>query len=48
MKCGTFIADEADEDDTDAKPPWHFWLLVVVLVIYLGWRLVQLIQWLLK
>ena len=28
----------------DAKAPWHFKLLMVLLAIYLGWRLVQLIQ----
>jgi len=28
----------------DAKAPWHFKVLMVLLAIYLGWRLVQLIQ----
>ena len=28
----------------DAKAPWHFKLLMVLLAIYLGWRLVQLVQ----
>jgi hypothetical protein len=28
----------------EAKAPWHFKLLMVLLAIYLGWRLVQLIQ----
>lgn len=27
----------------DAKAPWHFKLMIAALVIYLGWRLVQLI-----
>jgi hypothetical protein len=27
----------------DAKAPWHFKLLMVLLAIYLTWRLVQLI-----
>ena len=27
----------------DVKTPWHFKLLVVALVAYLGWRLVDLI-----
>ena len=27
----------------DAKAPWHFKLLMVLLAVYLGWRLVQLI-----
>ena len=26
----------------DAKAPWHFKVLMVLLGIYLGWRLVQL------
>jgi hypothetical protein len=26
----------------DASAPWHFKLLMVLLVAYLGWRLVQL------
>lgn len=21
--------------------PWHFWLLIVAMTIYLGWRLIQ-------
>lgn len=24
-----------------AKAPWHFWLMVLALVLYLGWRLIQ-------
>ena len=33
---------KGDDADADVKAPWHFKLLVVALVIYLGWRLVQL------
>jgi len=29
----------------EAKAPWHFKVLMLLLAIYLGWRLVQLIQW---
>jgi hypothetical protein len=28
------------------KAPWHFWLLLAALVVYLGWRFVQLVSWL--
>ncbi|MEW6153472.1 MAG: hypothetical protein AB1673_05705 [Actinomycetota bacterium] len=28
------------------KAPWHFKLLVVALVVYLGWRAVQGVDWL--
>ncbi|MGE0877522.1 MAG: hypothetical protein AB7L13_06280 [Acidimicrobiia bacterium] len=31
------------EDDT--KAPWHFKLLVVAIVAYLLWRLIQLVVW---
>jgi len=37
--CGTVIA-------APAKAPWHFKLLVVALVIYLGWRAWQGVAWL--
>ena len=30
----------------DNKPPWHFWLILVLLSGYLLWRLVDLIIWL--
>lgn len=29
-------------DDEDAKAPWHFKVLMVLLAAYLGWRVVQL------
>ena len=49
MKCGSFIASPADEDGDDekkkSKAPWHFWVLLVALVIYLGFRLLQGIVW---
>jgi hypothetical protein len=49
--CGAKLArpgpaDEAHADDGDKRVvPWHFWVLVVALVIYLGWRLIQGIGW---
>ena len=48
MKCGSFIASPDDEppaDDTKTKAPWHFKLLLVVLIIYLTYRLIQGIVW---
>jgi hypothetical protein len=36
--CGTVIAEPI-------KVPWHFKLLVVATVIYLGWRFAQGIGW---
>ena len=41
--CGAVIADAPDP-----SVPWHFWLLLGALVLYLGWRLVQGVQWLVE
>jgi hypothetical protein len=30
------------------RVPWHFWLLLIALVLYLGWRLVQGIDWVIQ
>jgi hypothetical protein len=40
------IEDRAAEVLDDESTPWHFKLLVGALVIYLGFRLVQVIGWL--
>ena len=32
----------AGDDVDDAKAPWHFKVLMVLLAAYLGWRIVQL------
>jgi len=32
------------EDDNDESAPWHFKLMVVALVVYLGWRFVQMVS----
>jgi hypothetical protein len=45
MTCGRFIADPDEEDESSGKAPWHFWVLVAALVLYLGWRLVQVVIW---
>ncbi|MCU1452224.1 MAG: hypothetical protein JWN46_370 [Acidimicrobiales bacterium] len=48
VKCGNLIAEPpSDDDERPQRVPWHFWLMLVALVVYLGWRLVQGIQWLL-
>jgi hypothetical protein len=44
--CGRHVADP--EEMTDAPPPkvpWHFKLLVAITVIYVGFRVVQMISW---
>ncbi len=43
--CGNAV----DTADVAAAPvtraPWHFWVMVVALVGYLGWRLIEAIAW---
>jgi hypothetical protein len=34
------------EEEPEPKVPWHFWLLLAAVVVYLGWRLIQGLQWL--
>jgi hypothetical protein len=49
--CGRVVARPDDLEMVKAtapeKAPWHFKLLVVAVVIYLGWRLVQMVGWVL-
>jgi hypothetical protein len=35
----------AGDDEVVPKTPWHFKLIMVLLVLYLGWRIVQLFTW---
>ena len=38
--------DGADlKEQGPVKAPWHFWLMVIALVLYLGWRLVEGAAW---
>lgn len=49
--CGRAVAkpgpaDAAlDEAAPAPKVPWHFWMLLAALALYLGWRLVQGVGW---
>lgn len=42
--CGAQVAEPnpVDDDDDEYTAPWHFKLLVVLTVVYLGWRFLQL------
>jgi len=42
--CGRVVAEPGDAQE-QVKAPWHFKLLLVAVVIYLGWRLIQMIGW---
>jgi hypothetical protein len=45
--CGLQIADPQElADDSDYKAPWHFKVMVVLAVLYVGFRVVQMIGWL--
>lgn len=46
-QCGAMLVNPAgiDVKDPDAKTPWHFKLLVAAVVLYLGWRTIQIIGW---
>jgi len=44
--CGRVVAEPATTGEAEAPgAPWHFKLLLVAVVLYLGWRLVQMIGW---
>ncbi len=42
---GHHVADPEAANEERGRVPWHFWLMLGVLVLYLGWRLVQGIMW---
>jgi hypothetical protein len=33
------------DDDEGVRAPWHFWLMVAGVGLYLGWRLIQGVFW---
>jgi hypothetical protein len=38
---------ETDDDEHLPPIPWHLWLLAAALAVYLGYRAMQGIEWLL-
>ena len=48
--CGRSLARPRSGNATTkagrARAPWHFWLLVAAATLYLGWRAVQGVAWL--
>lgn len=38
------MTEQHDQDDV--KTPWTFKLMIVLVVLYLGWRLVEILVWL--
>lgn len=43
--CDDHVDDADRNEQPSSKAPWHFWLMVVALVVYLGWRLVEGVIW---
>lgn len=43
--CGRKVDTSDRGAPRTAKAPWHFWLLVIGVVLYLGWRLIEGIVW---
>jgi hypothetical protein len=45
--CGRVIAEPEPpgEEEEPTKAPWHFKLLLVLVVAYLTWRTIQIIGW---
>ena len=50
VDAGHARTPEAVDDDDEALPPipWHLWLLAGAVAIYLGYRAMQGIEWLLS
>lgn len=45
-RCGTSLPEPgAGRADSGQGAPWHFKLLVVAVVLYLGWRGAQGVVW---
>jgi hypothetical protein len=48
--CGRVVTtapgatSEGEAEEAEYKAPWHFKVMVVALVVYLGWRAYQLIE----
>ena len=46
-RCGAILEEPLDgatdeHDEAREKVPWHFKLMIVALVVYLGWRFTEL------
>lgn len=41
LVCGD-VLDTADKANASSTLPWHFWIVILALVGYLAWRLVDL------
>lgn len=46
--CGDTVdmADRIQAATAEQAVPWHFWVVVVAVVAYLGWRVIEAVGWL--
>lgn len=44
VDAGAAAPEEPDEE-VEVPVPWHFWVLVAGVVLYLGWRFIELLLW---
>ncbi len=48
-QTGRRRSSEADQpQQRRAGAPWHFWLVVIMATVYLGWRAVEGVVWLIQ
>jgi hypothetical protein len=43
--CGRRVGDPSEAAAEETGAPWHFKALIGLTVVYLGWRLVQGLEW---
>ena len=56
-RCSTVLppagTDGVDQDHAEtgladaatSKIPWHFWVVLILVALYLGWRVVEFVLW---
>jgi hypothetical protein len=45
--AGGLVQSGAEGRESErVRAPWHFWVLVAAVALYLGWRVIQGIGWL--
>lgn len=52
-RCSTVLGDDHQHDGDHgddhsanaATIPWHFWLVLALVAIYLGWRVIEGVLW---
>ena len=44
-ECGRQVAEPGQQVAAREKAPWHFKLLLLATIVYLGWRFFDIIEW---